>query len=340
MTDDNSTLSEQPKERRKSDRLTDVVRSEVGDLRGDMKKYFRNRSIMALGKPAIIIAVLLAISFMPDMDKRSNHIALINLDGAVTTGSETGDGMILSERLQDALDNEKAKVVVVYANSPGGSPSHAEMFYETIMEYRRKRDAGEVEDPKQILFSISDVCASACVYMASAADRIYSHESSIVGSIGVKMEGFAYVGLMEKLGVERRTLSLGDHKTMLSPYLPIDKEAEGHMKSQVLAPAYNQFKNALIKARPGKIDPNNKELFQGLVWAGPQAIEQGLVDEIKTSYHLIEDLKDEYDADRTFVYNPRKTKDMMSQFLTGSVDLLVDRIFTRLNAESDVKIVF
>ncbi|KKK87476.1 hypothetical protein LCGC14_2752880, partial [marine sediment metagenome] len=72
MTDDNSTLSEQPKERRKSDRLTDVVRSEVGDLRGDMKKYFRNRSIMALGKPAIIIAVLLAISFMPDMDKRSN----------------------------------------------------------------------------------------------------------------------------------------------------------------------------------------------------------------------------------------------------------------------------
>ncbi len=205
------------------------------------------------------------------------------------------------------------------------------MVYETIMNYRE--NAGE--NRKKILTSVGNMCASACVYITSASDKIYTHRTSIIGSIGVKMEGFGFVDLMEQVGIERRSLTAGRHKTIMSPFEREDTLGLAEVKANVLLPTYQEFILAVERGRGELLDKSDPNLYSGLIWSGTNAIEKGLADEVETTYRLFSDLKKEYSVEDIHEYNPEATKDFFAQYLTGMFSTFADILVTKANEASN-----
>jgi protease-4 len=160
--------------------------------------------------------------------------------------------------------------VVVRINSPGGSPVQSNAIYE---EMRRLR---KVHPNVPLYAVVEDLCASGGYYVAAGADRIYVGRSSIVGSIGVRMDSFGVTGLMEKLGIERRLLTAGDNKGFLDPFLPVDEAQKRHAQA-LLADVHQQFIGVVREGR-GKRLKETPGMYSGLVWTGQQSIELGLAD--------------------------------------------------------------
>jgi protease-4 len=154
---------------------------------------------------------------------------------------------------------------------------------------------------------VSDVCASGGYYIAAAADQIYANPSSIVGSIGVRMDGFGFVGAMEKLGVERRSLTAGDNKAILDPYLPV-KESQREHAQEMLSIVHQQFINR-VKAGRGDRLSENPDIFSGLFWSGEQAKELGLIDEFGSLDYVAREVIGQ-EAIVDYSYKP----DLLTQF--------------------------
>lgn len=197
------------------------------------------------------------------------HTALIQMDGVI--GSEDAvraEQVVLS--LQSAFEEQDAKGVVLRINSPGGSPVQSGMINDEIRRLRAKY-------PNKPLYAVvEDVCASGGYYVAVAADKIFVDKASIVGSIGVRMDGFGFTGIMDKLGVERRSLTAGENKAFLDPFLPVDQKQVEHARS-MLAEIHRQFIDVVRKGR-GKRLRETPEMFSGLFWSGARSVELGLAD--------------------------------------------------------------
>ena len=181
--------------------------------------------------------------------------------------------------LRAAFKDEKTRGVILRINSPGGSPVQSGYIYD---EMRRLR----AEHPTIKLYAvISDLGASGAYYIASAADEIYADKASLVGSIGVTAAGFGFVGTMEKLGVERRVYTSGEHKAFLDPFQP-PKEEEAQFWRSVLETTHRQFIASVKEGRGDRLkSEEHPELFSGLIWSGEQALQLGLVDALgSTSY--------------------------------------------------------
>jgi protease-4 len=162
--------------------------------------------------------------------------------------------------------------VVLRINSPGGSPVQSQSIYDEMRRLRQKY-------PAIPLFAVvEDMCASGGYYVAVGADRIFVSKSSIVGSIGVRLDSFGVTGLMEKIGVERRLLTSGENKAMLDPFLPEDEKQKEHMRT-LIAEVHQQFIGAVREGR-GKRLKENPDLFTGLIWTGAKSIELGLADAV------------------------------------------------------------
>jgi len=206
------------------------------------------------------------------------HTAVVELNGVIADNEEANADSIITA-LRDAFDNENSAGVILRINSPGGSPVQSGYIYD---EMRRLRKA----HPDTPLYAVvTDVCASGGYYIASAADKIYADKASIVGSIGVRMDNFGFVDAMNKLGIERRTLTAGKNKALLDPFLPENKKTRAHMQA-MLSEIHQQFIKSVKDGRGDRLDTSVEGLFTGLIWTGEAAVDIGLVDELASSSYV------------------------------------------------------
>ncbi|MCL4184768.1 MAG: S49 family peptidase [Burkholderiaceae bacterium] len=201
------------------------------------------------------------------------HTALVELDGIIAADSEASAEDIVNA-LRAAFDDGNTAGVVLRINSPGGSPVQAGMIHDEIRRLR-------TQHPDTPLYAvIEEVCASGGYYVAAAADRIYVDKASLVGSIGVLMDGFGFVGALEKLGIERRLLTSGANKGFLDSFSPLPEEQRRHAEA-MLGEIHRQFVD-IVRAGRGDRLKEQPELFSGLVWTGARSIELGLADALGT----------------------------------------------------------
>lgn len=217
----------------------------------------------------ITVVILLAIDWKGAGDVSGKHTALVEVSGIIAPGTDASAERV-TVALQAAFKDKNTQGVVVRINSPGGSPVQAQNIYE---EMRRLR---KVHPTIPLYAVIEDLCASGGYYVAAAADRIYVGKSSIVGSIGVRMDGFGVTGLMEKLGVERRLLTAGENKGFLDPFLPVDERQKQHAQT-LLEDIHQQF-IAVVREGRGKRLKETPDMFSGLIWTGQKSLELGLAD--------------------------------------------------------------
>ena len=227
--------------------------------------------------------------FSPFMDMESaasrsaSHTALVEVRGVIADQeAASADNIIKS--LREAFKDAKTKAVVMRINSPGGSPVQAGYVYDEIRRLR-------AEYPAIKLYAvITDLGASGAYYIASAADEIFADKASLVGSIGVTAAGYGFVGAMEKLGVERRAYTSGEHKAFLDPFSP-QKPDETAFWQGVLDTTHNQFIAMVKQGRGDRLkDKEHPELFSGLVWSGEQAKALGLVDGLGSASYVARDV--------------------------------------------------
>ncbi len=218
------------------------------------------------------------------------HTALVRLSGVIASGEEAGAENVISG-LQAAFKHGDTAGVVLEINSPGGSPVQAAYIYDEIRRLRAKHEA------IPLYAVVSDIAASGGYYVAAAADRIYVNKSSLVGSIGVRLDMFGFVELMQKLGVERRLLTAGENKALLDPFLPEQEAQRAHLQG-VLNEVHAHFIDA-VKSGRGDRMVESEELFSGLIWSGEKALDLGLADAYGTRLSVARDLSAEDIVDFT-----------------------------------------
>lgn len=222
----------------------------------------------------VALAVFMPSNFKSGPAATEPHTAIVRVSGAIAADQPASANAIVSG-LRRAFEAEHSKAVILIINSPGGSPVQSGYVYDEMWRLRS-------ENPDKKLYAvITDLGASGGYYMASAAEDIYANRASLVGSIGVTASGFGFVGVMERLGVERRHYTAGDHKAFLDPFSPV-KEGEEVFWREVLANVHAQFMSVVHKGRGERLkftpDFTEDELFSGLIWSGEQALSLGLID--------------------------------------------------------------
>ncbi len=217
----------------------------------------------------IVLAVALEWGVGDKHGEGKTHTALINLVGVIQAKGDA-NAEDINSALQAAFDDKGTAGVVMRINSPGGSPVQAGMINDEIRRLRAKH----ADIPFYVV--VEDVCASGGYYVAAAADKIYVDKASIVGSIGVLMDGFGFTGSMEKLGVERRLLTAGENKGFLDPFSPQNDKHKEFAKT-MLGEIHQQFIDVVKKGRGQRLK-ETPEMFTGLMWSGAKSIELGLTD--------------------------------------------------------------
>ncbi len=213
----------------------------------------------------------------------SPHTAVIEVRGMIADKEAASADNIVGS-LRAAFKDPNTKGVILRINSPGGSPVQSGYVYDEI---RRLRG----ENPNIKVYAvISDLGASGAYYIASAADQIYADKASLVGSIGVTAASFGFVDTMEKLGVERRVYTSGEHKAFLDPFQP-QKDEETRFWKTVLDTTHKQFIDSVKKGRGDRLkDAEHPELFSGLIWSGEQALSLGLIDGLGSTSYVARDV--------------------------------------------------
>ena len=199
------------------------------------------------------------------------HTAMVEVNGVIAPGTDASAEKV-NTALQAAFKDKNTQGVIMRINSPGGSPVQAQTIYDEMRRLRKKY-------PDIPLYAVvEDICASGGYFIAAGADRIYVAKSSLVGSIGVLMNGFGFVGLMDKLGVERRLITAGENKGFLDPFSPMEEKHKEYAV-QLAKDIHEQFIGVVREGR-GKRLKESPELFTGLVWTGQRSIELGLADSV------------------------------------------------------------
>lgn len=245
--------------------------------------------------------IIIAIFFLPTFDTQNisgvvnpdqPHIATISLQGLVMPEADIDADQVI-ESLQNAFAADQSKGIMLKINSPGGSPVQAERIYDEIIRLRA------LYPEKKVVAVIEDIGASAAYYIASAANEITASKASIVGSIGVIVNGFGAVEAMKKLGLERRLITAGENKGMLDPFSPQDKTQEAYMQG-IVDQVHTQFITA-VKAGRGERLSDRADIFSGLVWNGEEAVQLGLVDHIGSSGYVMREV---FDMEKQVDYSP------------------------------------
>jgi len=198
------------------------------------------------------------------------HTAVIEIRGEIASGAEASADQVVAA-MRSAFEERGAQAVVLLINSPGGSPVQAGIINDEIRRLKAKYK-------KPVYAVVEESCASAAYYIAVAADKIFVDKASIVGSIGVLMDGFGFTGLMDKLGIERRLMTAGENKGFLDPFSPQTARQRAYAQT-MLDQIHQQFID-VVKAGRGKRLKETPEIFSGLFWSGQQAIELGLADQL------------------------------------------------------------
>lgn len=242
-----------------------------------LKEQKRNRFWGVFFKSLTFVWLFLMLFYMLNWiggtsgNSAEDHTALIDIQGEIGAQDQVNADSVISS-LNDAYDNKHTKGVILRINSPGGSPVQAGIINDEI---RRQR---KLHPEIPVYAVVEDICASGGYYIAVAADKIYVDKASIIGSIGVLMDGFGFTGAMAKFGVERRLMTAGENKAMLDPFSPVNP------KHKVLAQAmldevHQQFISVVRQGRGNRLK-ETPETFSGLFWSGEAGIKMGLADEL------------------------------------------------------------
>jgi protease-4 len=269
---------------------------------------------LALLSYLIVVLVLVVDWGGPEKLVDGKHTALINLRGTIDAGGDASADKI-NGALQSAFEDKGTAGVIMRINSPGGSPVQSGIVYDEIRRLRTKYP----QIPLYVV--VEDVCASGGYYIASAADKIFVDKASIVGSIGVLMDGFGFTGTMEKLGVERRLLTAGVNKGFLDPFSPQDEKQKDHAQV-LLGEIHRQFIEVVRKGRGTRLK-ETPDMFSGLMWTGSQSIKMGLADDFGTVDSVARDL---IKAETILDYSVKEN--------------IAERFAKRLGAETGQSIVF
>ena len=217
-----------------------------------------------------VLAWLWFVQSHPTPDASTQHTAVVEIKGEIASGAEASADLIIAA-MRSAFEDNGAQAVVLLINSPGGSPVQAGIINDEIRRLKAIHH-------KPVYAVVEESCASAAYYIAVAADQIFVDKASIVGSIGVLMDGFGFTGLMEKLGVERRLMTAGENKGFLDPFSP-QTDKQRVFAQAMLNQIHQQFID-VVKAGRGDRLKETPETFSGLFWSGQQAIELGLADQL------------------------------------------------------------
>lgn len=245
-----------------------------------------------------------------------SHTALVELNGVIAEGTDAS-ASVMKKLLNDAFSDRHSKGVILKINSPGGTPVQAAQINAEMTRLRDKYP----DKPLHVV--VSDVCASGGYYIAVAGESIYAAEASMVGSIGVRLDSFGLMGAMEKLGVERRTITSGEHKALLDPFAPESPVAREHMQG-MLDDVHQQFIDAVKDGRGDRL-ADNPDLYSGLVWSGKQAKELGLIDAIGDEDYVAREIIGE---EKIVIHSPAKT---FLQELTQGAAISLVKAWQQLN---------
>lgn len=232
-----------------------------------------------------------------DVGSIGSHIAVVDIVGTIAADKQSVNSTNTIRSLKKAFENKQSKAVVLNINSPGGSPVQSDEIWQEI-QYLKKQHTD-----KKIYAVIGDTGASGAYYIASAADEIIVNPSSLVGSIGVIMPNYGVNGLMQKLGVEDRTMTSGENKAILSMTQPVDPAQKAHVQG-VLDNVHDHFINAVKQGRGKKLKSNDPAIFSGLFWTGEQAVKLGIADRVGSLNTLKRELKTDKAVNYTIEYSP------------------------------------
>jgi protease-4 len=229
------------------------------------KIFFRLAFLLVLS----LIAIGLLTPSKAIQDVAGEHTALVQLEGEIAPGTMAAADVIV-ESLRAAFESVGSKAVVLRINSPGGSPVQAGIINDEIQRLKALHK-------KPFYVVVDEICASGGYYVAVAGDQIFVDKASLVGSIGVLMDGFGFTGLMDKLGVERRLLTAGKNKGFLDPFSPQNDQHKAHVEG-MLKEIHDQFIAVVKQGRGDKLKVQNGELFSGLIFTGEKSVAIGLAD--------------------------------------------------------------
>jgi protease-4 len=224
-----------------------------------------------LGFAYLTLIIVLALDWRGgDMAGGKKHTAMVDVNGIIAPGSDASAERVMAS-LQAAFKDKNTQGVILRCNSPGGSPVQAHTIYEEMKRLRKQYK----DIPLYVV--VEDVCASGGYYIAVGGDKIFVSKASVVGSIGVLMNGFGFTGLMDKIGVERRLMTAGENKSMLDPFSPLTDKDKAHAR-QLLDDIHKQFIDVVREGR-GKRLKETPDTFSGLIWTGQKSVELGLADD-------------------------------------------------------------
>ena len=226
-----------------------------------------------------------------------NHLAVVDIIGTIAADDKSVNSEDTIKSLKKAFENKQSKAVILNINSPGGSPVQSDEIWQEIQILKK------AHTDKKLYAVIGDTGASGAYYIASAADQIIVNPSSLVGSIGVIMPNYGVDGLMQKLGVEDRTMTSGSNKALLSMTQPVDPAQKAHVQG-VLDNVHGHFIEAVKKGRGEKLKSNDPAIFSGLFWTGEQAVSLGIADRIGSVNALKRELKIDKTVNYTIEHNP------------------------------------
>ena len=286
-----------------------IIKSLVDSL---IKERESERKFKLIGRALIFgLFLLIAISIMFSSSGASyskDHVAIININGEISSNGPVNVQNIIPH-IEKAINNNSCLGIILKINSPGGSATQSKIIFDEINKFKKIND-------KKIYTVIEDVGASGGYYIAASGDMIFANASSIVGSIGVRLDSFNVSSLMEKLGIESQVISSGKDKTILDPFNRLTEKHRLHLKT-LLASIHDQFISDIQKSRSGKIDQSN--VFTGLFWTGTEALKIGLIDEIASIY----DVNGKYFNNiELIIYNKEDNffKDLMKTAIEISLD--------------------
>ncbi len=235
----------------------------------------------------LYLFVLLALWLNDDLGKgvstATEYTALVEVSGVIAPDTKASADKVVTG-LRNAFEDEKTKGIILRMNTPGGSPVQSRYIYEEITRLRK-------EHPKIKVYAvIVDICASGGYYIAAAADEIYADKGSLVGSIGVLMNGFGFVDVMQGLGIERRLMTAGENKGIMDPFSPVGDSDKAHIQ-RLLDQLHTQFIDSVREGRGQRLKVTEyPEMFSGLFWSGEDALKMGLVDGFGSSSYVAREI--------------------------------------------------
>lgn len=281
------------KEEWQADVISKLAFAAVDEQRRTRRWNIFFKSLFFIYFLVVLIAAFSSSEGKTSMGKSVEHTALVEVQGVIADGAEASADNII-KGLRSAFEEKKAKAVILRINSPGGSPVQAGYVYDEIKRLRK------IYKDKKVYAVVSDMCASGGYYIAVAADEIYADKASIVGSIGVVMNGFGFTKAMEKLGVERRLYTAGTSKGFLDPFSEIKSSDKKHIQT-LLGTIHKQFIDTVKEGR-GKRLVDDEKLFTGLVWTGEESVALGLTDGLGNSSFVAREI---IEAETIIDYTPR-----------------------------------